>query len=70
MENQPGFTASPFDTIRKTDEQGNEYWSARDLGKLLGYSQYTNSQMFFAKLKKLAGKVEKSFQITSPTWVR
>ncbi len=34
---------SPFDAIRKVDEQGREYWSARDLGKLLGYkTNYRN----------------------------
>ncbi len=31
---------SPFDAIRKVDESGGEYWSARELGKLLGYTQY------------------------------
>ena len=31
---------SPFDAIRHEDEQGNEYWSARDLYKLLGYSRW------------------------------
>ncbi len=30
---------SPFDAIRKIDEQGREYWSARDMAKLLGYTQ-------------------------------
>jgi DNA-damage-inducible protein D len=29
---------SPFDAIRKVDENGNEYWSARDLHKILGYT--------------------------------
>ena len=31
---------SPFDAVRKLDEQGNEYWSARDLQKLLGYVEW------------------------------
>ena len=31
---------SPFDSIRKFDEQGHEYWSARDLMPLLGYKQW------------------------------
>lgn len=31
---------SPFDAIRRVDEQGNDYWSARDLSKLLGYGEY------------------------------
>ncbi len=31
---------SPFDAIRKIDEHGNEYWSARELYKILGYSRW------------------------------
>src|SRR5437763_6875193 len=31
---------SPFDAIRNVDEQDNEYWSARDLQKLLGYVEW------------------------------
>ncbi len=31
---------SPFDTIRNVDEQGQEYWSARDLQRLLGYKNW------------------------------
>ena len=29
-----------FDTIRRVNEQGIEYWSARDLSKLLGYTKW------------------------------
>jgi len=25
-----------FEKLRKTDKSGNEYWSAKELGKLLG----------------------------------
>lgn len=32
--------ASPFEAIRKENEDGNEYWSARELYKLLGYSRW------------------------------
>lgn len=32
-------TTSPFDSIRRTDEQG-EYWLARDLMPLLGYERW------------------------------
>jgi len=32
--------ASPFDAIRHTTVDGQEYWSARELGKLLGYTEY------------------------------
>ncbi|HYU72079.1 MAG TPA: BRO family protein [Ktedonobacteraceae bacterium] len=34
-------TTSPFDSIRQV-EGGQEYWSARDLQKLLGYTQWRN----------------------------
>ena len=29
-----------FEQIKKTNEYGSEYWSARDLFKLLGYTEY------------------------------
>ncbi len=34
--------ASPFDAIRRVDEQGNEYWSAREIYKILGYTEWRN----------------------------
>jgi DNA-damage-inducible protein D len=33
---------SPFDAIRHEDENGNEYWSARELYKILGYTEWRN----------------------------
>lgn len=35
-------TVSPFDGLRRIDEYGNEYWSARELMPLLGYSKWEN----------------------------
>lgn len=35
-------TESPFDSLRRVDEQGKEYWSARELMPLLGYSKWEN----------------------------
>jgi DNA-damage-inducible protein D len=35
---------SPFDAIRHEDEHGKEYWSARELHKLLGYSTWQKFQ--------------------------
>ena len=32
--------SSPFDSIKHFDESGNEYWSARELMPLLGYSTW------------------------------
>lgn len=41
MNNQPDMPhTSPFDAIRREGEDGSEYWSARDLAKILGYTQY------------------------------
>ncbi|MFE1321579.1 phage antirepressor KilAC domain-containing protein [Kitasatospora phosalacinea] len=32
--------ASPFDSIRRIDEYGNEFWSARELQPLMGYQRW------------------------------
>jgi DNA-damage-inducible protein D len=37
---------SPFDAIRHEDEDGNEYWSARELSKLLGYDRWENFRRY------------------------
>lgn len=38
--------ASPFDHIKKIDDDGQEFWSARDLMPLLGYTQRNAWQKF------------------------
>ncbi len=43
---------SPFESIRRQAEDGSEYWSARELGKILGYTEY--------------GKFQRLSQIISP----
>lgn len=35
-------TASPFDAIKQVSEGGAEYWSARDMQPLMGYSTWQN----------------------------
>jgi len=42
---------SPFEAIRCQDEDGNEYWSARDLYKLLGYSSWQKFQYAIEQAK-------------------
>lgn len=37
-----GSSSSPFDAIKRTDEGGGEYWSARELMPLLGYENWQN----------------------------
>jgi DNA-damage-inducible protein D len=43
---------SPFETIRKVNENDNEYWSARQLYKLLGYSRWEKFQYALEQAKK------------------
>lgn len=40
LANIQGEPASPFDGIRRFREDGTEFWSARELMKLLGYSKW------------------------------
>ena len=49
MENN---TNKHFDDIRKMDENGNEFWSARDLSKLLEYSEYRHFKPVIIKAKE------------------
>ena len=49
-----GGNESPFDTIKKTDDQGGEYWSARDLAPLMGYPRYDNFQTPLRRAMKSA----------------
>ena len=48
---------SLFDAIRKVDDEGREYWSARDLARLLDYTQWRN---FTYAIKKAQVACEKS----------
>lgn len=49
-----GDNVSPFDTIKKTDGQGGEYWSARDLAPLMGYPRYDHFQTPLRRAMKSA----------------
>lgn len=49
---------SPFDTIRQVDQDGNEFWSARDLMPLLGYTQRNAWQMFTAVIDRAKASAE------------
>lgn len=42
---------SLFEGIKRTDENGIEYWSARDLAKVLGYVDFRNFQAVVSKAK-------------------
>lgn len=57
---------SPFDSIRHEDEQGNEYWSAREMGKLLGYGEY---RFFKNAIQKAEEACKQSGQAVSDHFV-
>lgn len=45
---------SPFDSIRQTDENGNEFWSARDLMPIMGYSKWQDFKNAIERAKASA----------------
>ncbi len=47
---KPG--SSLFEQIKKMDEKGNEFWSSRDMAKVLEYSEYRHFQPVIAKAKE------------------
>ena len=57
---------SPFEAIRRTNEEGHEYWSARDLAKILGYKEWRN---FTTAIEKAKEACEHSGQAVSDHFV-
>ncbi|MDB5078297.1 MAG: damage-inducible protein [Chloroflexi bacterium] len=55
-------TTTPFEAIRREDETGHEYWSARDLARVLDYSQWRN---FKTAIDKARIACENSGQIVA-----
>ena len=55
--------SSPFDAIRHLDENGNKYWSARELYKVLGYSTGKGSERLLSVLKLHVKSLDKQLQI-------
>ena len=42
---------SPFEAIKRTSDQGSEYWSAREIAEVLEYAQYRNFEKVIEKAK-------------------
>ena len=49
ISNQTTSYTSTFDAIRRTNEAGEEFWSSRNLGRLLGYREYRNFEPVLKK---------------------
>jgi len=43
------YTDSIFERIKQLDENGNEFWPARELSKALDYSDYRNFELVIMK---------------------
>ncbi|MDQ2716639.1 MAG: DNA damage-inducible protein D [Chloroflexota bacterium] len=50
MEDQPNFVTSPFDALRHLDGE-REYWLAREVSKVLGYTKWDKFEGVIAKAK-------------------
>ncbi|MFD0782491.1 phage antirepressor KilAC domain-containing protein [Micromonospora azadirachtae] len=62
-------TASPFDAAKRLDDSGNEFWSARDLQTMMGYTEWRNFddaiQRAMAACRNSGYSVEENFmQVT------
>ena len=42
---------SPFEHIRRINDTGNEYWSSRDFGQVLGYTDYRNFEQVIQRAR-------------------
>jgi DNA-damage-inducible protein D len=51
---------SLFEEIRKSDELGNEFWSARDLAKILEYTEYRYFKAVIERAKEACKNSEQS----------
>lgn len=51
-ENTSTSTVSPFESIQQVDEDGTEFWSARDLANILGYTNWRNFVKVVAKAEE------------------
>jgi DNA-damage-inducible protein D len=55
-----------FESIRRVNQFGQDFWSARELGKILGYSEYRN---FLPVIEKAKEACKKSHNVVSDHFV-
>jgi DNA-damage-inducible protein D len=55
-----------FESIRRVNQFGQDFWSARELGKVLGYSEYRN---FLPVVDKAKEACKKSSNVVSDHFV-
>lgn len=60
---------SPFDQIRHTDEDGNEYWMARELAPLMGYTSRDSWRNFLLVIEKAKTSCARSGQSVEKNFV-
>ena len=53
---------SPFESIKQIDDDGNEYWYARDLQEILEYSEWRNFYKIIEKAKNAGANLQRSIQ--------
>jgi|GEM_PF-2515164 len=56
-----------FEQIRQVDENGNEFWSARELGKVLEYSEFRHFIPVIDRAKEACKTVDFQCPIISRT---
>ena len=61
-----GSYTSPFDSIKQLDDEGNEYWYARDLQGILEYSEWRN---FYKIIEKAKNACEASGHVVQSEFV-
>jgi DNA-damage-inducible protein D len=62
MQDSPDVHVSPFESIRQVGDADEEYWSARDLAKVLGYTNWRN---FVKVIEKATEACENSGHLAS-----
>ena len=54
--------ASPFDSIKKIDGDGTEFWSSRELSEILGYPRWADSKDMIDRAKHSCQNAENSIR--------